>query len=103
MNTRSQHERPREAPEADALEQQTPVLPEGSDGFSQGPLPPEAPEADVVEQRTDVIPGTAGHAAAVHDAQMEAAEADLVEQAESPPWDDDEDYPDAHREPFEDS
>ena len=101
MDTASQPEPSREVPEADALEQQTPVLPEASGGFSQGPLPPDAPEADVLEQRTDVIPGTAGHAAAADDTRLEAAEADLLEQAVAPQSDDEEDYPDSHQ-PFED-
>ena len=59
MNIGKQPETPLdgEVPEADSLEQQTPVLPEGSVEFGAAdPLPDEAPGADVIEQRTDVRP-----------------------------------------------
>lgn len=62
MNTESQSEPSREAPEADAIEQQIPVLPEGSDEFNLGSLASDASEADVIEQHTDVVPGSTGPA-----------------------------------------
>lgn len=100
MNTGSQPEAPREAPVADALEQQTPVLPEGSEEFDLGSLPEDAPEADAIEQHTDVLPGSTGSALTADKAGVEAAEADLIEQATAPPFDDEEDYPDAREERF---
>jgi len=85
-----------EVPEADALEQKTPVLPEGSEEPElMHPLPDDAPEADVMEQRTDVLPGGAGPAGSAGRAgfsETEAAEADLVEQALGTSFDDEDDY-----------
>jgi hypothetical protein len=101
MNIGQQPETPLdgEVPEADSLEQQTPVLPEGSgEAGVADPLPDEAPEADVIEQRTDVQPGSAGYAGIADAGEADAAEADLVEQAEAPSTDDEEDYPDAREE-----
>ncbi|TQJ66500.1 hypothetical protein FBY31_0510 [Arthrobacter sp. SLBN-100] len=100
MNTDSQPETPRDLPEADALEQQTPILPEGSEEFTvKDPLPDDAPEADVIEQHTDVLPGSTGYAGiAGAAAGQEASEADLMEQAMAPSLDDEEDYPDAREE-----
>ena len=99
MNIGSQPETPRDVPEADALEQQTPVLPEDSEGSAVlDPLPDDAPEADVIEQRTDVKPGSTGYAGISGAAEADAAEADLVEQAVAPSLDDEEEYPDARGE-----
>lgn len=99
MDIRPQPETPPDVPEADVLEQQTPVLPEGLEGLGgTDPLPDDAPEADVIEQRADVGPGTAGYAGIPRATETDAAEADLVEQALAPPTDDDEDFPDAHNE-----
>ena len=99
MNMGSQPETPRDLPEADALEQQTPVLPEGSGEFTvMDPLPDDAAEADVIEQHTDVLPGSTGYAGIAGAAGEDAAEADLLEQAVAPSVDDEEDYPDAREE-----
>ena len=99
MNIGSQPETPRDVPEADALEQQTPVLPEDSEGFTvMDPLPDDAPEADVIEQHTDVKPGSTGFMGITGAAEADAAEADLIEQAVAPSVDDAEDYPDASEE-----
>lgn len=93
MNIRPEPESPREVSEADALEQQMPILPEGSDEFgAMNPLPDDAAEADVMEQRADVLPGGAGPAGIAGVSEADAAEADLIEQALAPPFDD-EDYP----------
>lgn len=101
MDIGSHPETPRDVPEADALEQQTPVLPEGSDdsGLFAG-LPDDASEADFVEQHMDVRPGSPGYAGIAGGVEGNAAEADLVEQALAPPSDDEEDYPDAREESF---
>ncbi|MDQ0673979.1 hypothetical protein QFZ36_001540 [Pseudarthrobacter siccitolerans] len=99
MNIGSQPEMPRDVPEADALEQQTPVLPEDSDlPAVLDPLPDDAPEADVIEQHTGVKPGSTGFTGIAGAAEADAAEADLVEQAVAPSLDDEEDYPDAREE-----
>ena len=100
MNSGSQPEAPREAPEADALEQQIPVLPEGSEELDLGSLPADSPEADIIEQHTDVLPHGTGRGVTAEDAGLEAPEADLIEQAVAPPFGDEEDYPDAREEPF---
>lgn len=100
MNIGAQPEPSRETPEADAFEQQMPVLREGSEEISPGPLPSDASEADAIEQRTDVLPGSAGPARTAEEAGLEAAEADLIEQAQAPSFDDEDDYPDIRREPF---
>lgn len=93
MNIGPEPESLPEVPEADALEQKTPVLPEGSEEPElMHPLPDDAPEADVVEQRTEVLPGTAGSAGRAGFSETEASEADLVEQALAPTFDDEEDY-----------
>lgn len=97
MNIPPQPETPRDIPEADALEQQTPVLPEGTEESAiLDPLPDDAPEADVIEQRADVQPGSTGYAGIAGAAEADATEADLIEQAVAPSIDDEEDYPDAH-------
>src|SRR4051812_37727416 len=102
MNIGSQPETPRDLPEADALEQRKPVLPEESEGAEGAvvldPLPDDAPEADVIEQRADVRPVNTGLAGIAGAAEADAAEADLVEQALAPSPHDDEDYPDASEE-----
>lgn len=100
MNIGAQPEPSGETPEADAYEQQLPVLPEGSGEPVPGPLPQDASEADAIEQRTDVLSGGSGSAPAADHAGLKAAEADLIEQAEAPPLDDEDDYPDARQEPY---
>lgn len=100
MNIGAQPEPSGETPEADAFEQQLPVLPEGPEEPVPAPLPPEASEADAIEQRRDVLPGRPGPARAADDAGLKAAEADLIEQAEAPPVDDEDDYPDSRQEPY---
>ena len=100
MNIAAQPEPSGETPDADAFEQQLPVLPEGSGEPVPGPLPPDASEADAIEQRTDVLPGRPGFAPTADGAGLKAAEADLTEQAEAPPLDDEDDYPDARQEPY---
>lgn len=97
MDIRPQPETSPDVPEADVLEQQTPVLPEGLEDLGgTDPLPDDASEADVLEQRAEVKPGTAGYAGIPRATEAAAAEADLVEQALAPPTDDDEDFPDSH-------
>ncbi|WP_457965918.1 hypothetical protein M1E17_05230 [Arthrobacter sp. D1-29] len=91
MNIRPEQETSGDIPEADALEQQTPVLPDGSENVMD-PLPMDAPEADVIEQHADVRPGGAAAGIAAV-AEADAAEADLVEQAMALSIDDEEDYP----------
>lgn len=88
-----------EVPEADALEQRTPVLPEGSGELTEmDGLPGDVPQADVIEQRTDVQPGGAGYGR-IAVTEAEAAEADLIDQAtELSPGAEDE-YPDAAEDP----
>jgi hypothetical protein len=57
MNTGLPPERPRDLPEADALEQQTLILPEGTEEFTvTDPLPDEAPEADVSSNTRTCFP-----------------------------------------------
>ncbi|WP_267277975.1 hypothetical protein [Arthrobacter sp. CDRTa11] len=91
MNIRPERETSPEIPEADALEQQTPVLPGGSENELMDPLPIDAPEVDVMEQHADVLPGGA-EAGITAVAEADAAEADLVEQAMALSLDDEEDY-----------
>lgn len=94
MNIQPAPESPREVPEADALEQQTPILPEGSDDSRvRNPLPDDAPEADALEQRADVLPDGGGTVGIAGVSEADAAEADLIEQAQAPSLDDEEDYP----------
>jgi hypothetical protein len=100
MDIRPQPETPPDVPEADALEQQTPVQPEslGVPGETE-PLPDNVSEADALEQRADTHPGgLTGYTEMPRTTETDAAEADLVEQSLAPPTDDDEDYPDAHDE-----
>jgi hypothetical protein len=97
MNTGQEPEPLREVPEADALEQKTPVLPEGESGLMD-PLPDDASEADVMEQRADVLPGGAGPAGPTGVSEADAAEADLIEQALAPSFDDEDDYREGHEE-----
>ena len=83
-----------EVPEADALEQRTPVLPESPGEVPvTDQLPVGVPEPDFIEQRTAVQPGTAGYDR-IAATEVEAAEADLVEGAMEPSTGDEEDYPD---------
>ncbi len=97
MNIGSGAEAPKDVPEADALEQQIPVLPEGSEGPGPGVLPDDAPEPDVIDQHTDVLPGRTGIPWPARTTGVEAAEADLLEQAVGPSYDDDENYPEARQ------
>jgi hypothetical protein len=93
MSIRPEPESPREVPEADALEQQTPILPEGSDDADViNPLPDDAPEADVMEQRADSLPSVRSVGIASV-SEADAAEADLIDQALPSSFDDEEDYP----------
>ena len=99
MDIRPQPEELPDVPEADALEQRMPVLPERVEDFGgTDPLPEDAPEADVIEQRTEVQPGSAGYSEIPRAIEVEAAEADLVEQAVAPSVNDEEDFPDAYEE-----
>jgi len=92
MNIGSEPESLPEVPEADALEQKTPVLPEGSEEPElMHPVPDDAPEADVMEQRADALPSARSGGIADF-SETEASEADLVEQALAPTYDDEEDY-----------
>ncbi|MCT9625980.1 hypothetical protein HWD94_12730 [Pseudarthrobacter equi] len=71
-----------------------PVLTDGlREPAIAGMLPDDAPEADVIEQRTDVEPGSEGYAGITAAAEVDAADADLIEQALTDPVDHDEDYP----------
>lgn len=93
MNIQPEPEAPRDVPEADALEQRTPVLPEGSEEYGvMDPLPDDAPEADVMEQHADLRPCGAGYARISGVTEADAAEADLVEQAAVLSIDDEEEY-----------
>ncbi|BCW43985.1 hypothetical protein [Arthrobacter sp. StoSoilB5] len=93
MNIGQKPEAPREVPEADAVEQQTPVLPEGSEESElMKPLPDDAPEADVLEQRTDVLPGGSAFTRLAGMSEAEAAEGDYIEQALAPSFDEEDDY-----------
>jgi hypothetical protein len=84
-----------EVPEADALEQQTPVLPENSEGLTVMEQAPDGvPQADFIEQHTAVQPGSAGYDG-IAATEAEATEADLIEGAIEPPTGDEDDYPDA--------
>ncbi|WP_411374133.1 hypothetical protein ACLH0K_13850 [Arthrobacter sp. MPF02] len=99
MNLGSHPEVPEDVPEADALEQRTPVQPEGSDDFGLADgLPEDASEADVLEQHLDVRAGAPGYAALAGAAEGKAAEGDLVEQVLAPPPEDEDDYPEDRNE-----
>lgn len=84
-----------EVPEADVVEQSIPARPVGQDQMGEAPI--DVPEADLLEQRIPALPDE-GRAPVSPDA--EASEADLLEQAEGLPGDD-EDYPPAGSEEFE--
>lgn len=85
-----------EVPEADSLEQHTPVLPDSAEELSaMDQLPDEAPEADFLEQHTSVLPGSAGYAGSDSAGERDAAEADLLEQATAPSPEDEDEYPSA--------
>lgn len=99
MNILPEPESLREVPEADALEQKTPIVPDGSGEFEpMDPLPGDAPEADVLEQRTAVLPGGGGPADTAGISETDAAEADIIEQTLAPSFDDEEDYREGHEE-----
>ncbi|WP_458779760.1 hypothetical protein [Arthrobacter sp. D3-16] len=95
MSIRSESESPREVPEADALEQQIPILPVDSDDAGViNPLPDDAPEADAMEQRADALPSASARSVGISGvSEADAAEADLIEQALLSSFDDEEDYP----------
>jgi hypothetical protein len=97
MSIRPERETSPDIPEADALEQQTPVLPDGSGNEVMDPLPIDAPEVDVMEQHADVVPGGA-EAGITAVAEADAAEADLLEQAVALSLDDEEEYPESRDE-----
>ncbi|WP_077488758.1 hypothetical protein [Sinomonas mesophila] len=84
-----------EVPEADAVEQSIPARPAAQDAAAQaapgGGTPADATEADYLEQRTPAVPD---EGPGVINPDAEASEADLLEQAEGLPGDD-EDYPPA--------
>jgi hypothetical protein len=93
MNIRPEPEPRWHVPEADALEQKTPVVPDGSEESElMNPLPAEAPEADVVEQRAPVLPGGGRPEEPAGVFDTDAAEADMIEQSLVPSFDDEEDY-----------
>lgn len=99
MNIRPEPDPLRDVPEADALEQTTPAVPEGSGELGLiNPLPGDASEADVMEQRTDVLPGGARPAEPAGVSETDAAEADVIEQSLAPSFDDEEDYREGHEE-----
>jgi hypothetical protein len=80
-------------PEADTLEQKTPIVPDGSEESElMNPLPAEAPEADVMEQRAPVLPGGGRPKELAGVFDTDAAEADIIEQSLTPSFDDEEDY-----------
>ncbi|MDQ0822284.1 hypothetical protein QFZ79_000031 [Arthrobacter sp. V4I6] len=84
-----------EVPEADALEQRTPVLPESPEELPEMELLPDGvPQADFIDQGRAVQPGSAGYDG-IATAEAEADEADLIEAALGLSADDEEDYPDA--------
>ena len=85
-----------EVPEADAVQQRIPARPVAQDG-PLGGTPVEAPEADVLEQRMPAVPDEGSREVSP---DAEASEADLLEQAEGLPGDD-EDYPPAGSESVE--
>ncbi|WP_212746980.1 hypothetical protein [Sinomonas gamaensis] len=80
-----------EVPEADGQEQRAPVWPEGQADHPGSP-PLEAPDADYLEQQRALHEGAGGVAGG---GGFEAAEADLLEQGESLPGDDEDEYPPA--------
>jgi hypothetical protein len=81
-----------DVPDADAAEQQEPLIPDDSETEPEH-LPPEAAEADYVEQH---LPAHPAHGREMHSvpvsAYTEASEADLAEQAAAVPLDEEE-YP----------
>ena len=88
-----------EVPEADALEQRTPVLPESTgEPTAMNALPGDVPQADAIEQRTDVRPGNAGYER-IAATEAEAAEADLIDQTIAPATGSEDEYPDVVEEP----
>lgn len=91
-------ETPMEVPEADAVEQRQPAIPDaGVDEFN--PLPDDAPEADVLEQRTPLVSTPLPDVLASDLAAEKAAEADALEQAVGTPGGDEDDYPFVGEEP----
>ena len=87
-----------EVPDSDALEQQTPALPEDSQGWPvTGQLPDDVPQADFIEQHQAVQPDSAGYDG-ITAWEVEADEGDLIEGNLGPPVEDEDDYPDARGE-----
>lgn len=85
-----------EVPEADALEQHTPVLPQIEEEPMEANRAPEGvPQEDFIDQRTDVQPGIQGYdGRAITEA--EANEADVIEQARGLSADNEDEYPEAY-------
>ncbi|MGO4653034.1 hypothetical protein AB4068_15225 [Arthrobacter sp. 2RAF22] len=84
-----------EVPEADALEQRTPALPENTEESTvTDPLPDDVPEPDFIDQHTPVQSGSAGYDRN-SPTEAEAAEADLLDQAREPSTGIEEDDPDS--------
>lgn len=93
MNIRPEPGSLRDVPEADALEQKTEIVPDGSEESElMNPLPTDAPEADVMEQRAPVLPGGGRLAEPAGVSETDGAEADIIEQSLAPSFDDEEDY-----------
>lgn len=78
-----------EVPEADAQEQRTPVQPQGPADLP-GSHPLEAPDADYLDQQRPLMSSAGGPSAR---ADSEAPEADLLEQGEELPGEEEEEYP----------
>ncbi|MCA4131765.1 hypothetical protein [Arthrobacter sp. M4] len=94
MNTEPEEIGP-EVPEADALEQRTPVLAESTEESTVPDLlPDDVPQPDFIDQHTDVQPGSVGFDG-IAATEAEAAEADLLDQATELPTGNDDDYPGA--------
>ena len=87
-----------EVPEADALEQRTPALPEDSRELPvREQLPDDVPQADFIEQHQTVQPASTGYDV-IATSEAEADEGDLIEGNLGPPAEDEDDYPDARGE-----
>ncbi|MEV8146666.1 hypothetical protein AB0O52_00785 [Arthrobacter sp. NPDC080073] len=85
-----------EVPEADALEQHTPVLPLiEEEPMEANRVPEGVPQEDFIDQRTDVQPGSADYDG-IAATEAEAAEADLIEQARGLSADNEDEYPEAY-------
>ena len=84
-----------EVPEADALEQRTPALPEDSRELPvREQLPDDVPQADFIEQHQTVQPASTGYDV-IATSEAEADEGDRIEGTLGPSGDDEDDYPGA--------